>query len=277
MGIDRPTGAVALALALTPFNATAQEADADLAKAAQNPVAAVISLPLQENVLFGAGPHGDTVSVLNVQPVVPFTVGDWNIISRTIAPVIYAPDLVSGLPEQVNDPQGDDGSFGLGDINESLYFSPAAPGPVIWGVGPSLTLPTATDDSLGSERWSAGPAAVALAQPGPWTVGTLARQLWSFAGDDDRDDVSQLLLQPFVNYNFGAGWYAVSSPVITANWEADDDDDRWTVPVGGGLGRLFSVGGQTVNAQVQGFYNVEKPDLGPDWSLRFQMQFLFPK
>ena len=264
------------AAALLPNSVHGQEAP-DLAKAAQNPVAAMISLPLQENLLFGAGPHGDTVSVLNVQPVVPFTVGGWNIISRTIAPIIYAPDLVSGLPEQVNDPQGDDGSFGLGDINESVYFSPANPGPIIWGVGPSLTLPTATDDSLGSGRWSAGPAAVLLAQPGHWVVGALARQLWSFAGDDDRRDVSQLLIQPFVNYNFERGWYLVSSPIITANWEADDHDDRWTVPVGGGAGKIFRIGGQAMNASTQAFYNVEKPGLGPDWSLRLQLQFLFPK
>ena len=267
---------VAAVLAAWPSLASAQGGE-DLVKAAQNPVAAVISLPLQENLLFGAGPNGDTVSVLNVQPVVPFAAGGWNVISRTIAPVIYAPDLVSGLPEQVGDPQGDDGSFGLGDVNESVYFSPADPGPVIWGVGPSLTLPTATDDSLGSGRWSAGPTAVVLVQPGPWTVGALARQLWSFAGDDDREDVSQLLLQPFVSYNFGGGWFAASSPIITANWEADDHDDRWTVPVGGGLGRLFTVGGQAVNVSTQAFYNVEKPDLGPDWSLRLQVQFLFPK
>jgi hypothetical protein len=271
-------GRIALALTplLAPATAMSQEAGADLAKAAQNPVAAMISLPLQNNTLFGAGPHGDTTNVLNIQPVVPIRAGSWNVISRTIAPIIYLPDLVSGLPETVNDPQGDDGSFGLGDINQSFYFSPAEPGAVIWGVGPSLTLPTATDDSLGSEQWSAGPAAVALAMPGNWVVGSLVRQLWSFAGDDDRQDVSQLLIQLFVNYNFEQGWYAVSSPVITANWEADSDD-TWTIPVGGGFGKLFRIGGQAINAQVQGFYNVDKPEYGPDWSLRFQLQFLFPK
>ena len=135
---------------------------------------------------------------------------------------------------------------------------------MIWGVGPSLTVPTATDDSLGSEKWSAGPAAVALAMPGNWVVGTLIRQLWSFAGDDDRQDVNQTLIQPFVNYNFPGGWYAVSSPIITANWEASSDD-TWTVPVGGGLGKIFRIGGQAMNAQLQGFYNVERPEYGPDW------------
>lgn len=256
--------------------ATAQE-DADLAKAAQNPVAAMISLPFQNNTLFGVGPNDDGVAnVLNVQPVIPVTLGDWNLINRTIAPIAYLSDLSAGLPELPADPQGSGASFGLGDINHSVYVSPANSGPVIWGVGPSITLPTATDRSLGSGKWSAGPAAVALVTPGKWVVGSLVRQLWSFAGDNDRKDVSQLLIQPFVNYNMDEGWYLVSSPVITANWKAGDGD-RWTVPVGGGAGRIFSIGSQPVNAQMQAFYNVARSDLGPDWSIRFQLQFLFPK
>ena len=208
-------------LALT--SAAFAQDQADLAKAAQNPVAAMISLPFQNNTLFGVGPDDDVANVLNIQPVIPFTVGDWNIINRTIAPLIYLPDVTSGLPEL---PEGVNGgsTFGLGDINTSFYFSPAKPGPIIWGIGPSLTVPSATDENIGSEKWSAGPAAVALAQPGPWVIGSLVRQLWSFAGDSDRQDVSQLLIQPFVNYNMADGWYLSSSPIITANWEADSDD-----------------------------------------------------
>jgi hypothetical protein len=254
--------------------ALAQESG-DLAKAAQNPVAAMISLPFQNNTLFGVGPDDDVANVLNIQPVIPFTIGDWNLINRTIVPVIYLPDVTSGLPEL---PEGVSGgeTFGLGDINHSVYFSPADSGPVIWGIGPSLTIPTATDEKIGTEKWSAGPAAVALAQPGPWVIGSLVRQLWSFAGDGDRQDVSQLLIQPFVNYNMEDGWYLVSAPIITANWEADSDD-RWTVPVGGGFGKIFRIGNQPINAQVQGFYNVEHPQFGPEWIMRFQLQFLFPK
>ena len=266
---------LAAGLLLSPLPAAAQEGDA-LAKAAQNPVAAMISLPFQNNTFFGVGPHGDVANVLNIQPVVPLTFGEWNIISRTIVPVIYVQDLAPGLSDIANDPQGSDGSFGLGDINQTFYFSPVASGPVIWGIGPSLSVPTATDDSLGSEKWSAGPAAVALTMPGNWVVGTLARQLWSFTGDNDRQDVNQTLIQPFVNYNFPGGWYAVSSPIVTANWEADSDD-TWTVPVGGGMGRIFHIGSQAMNASAQAFYNVESPQYGPDWSLRLQLQFLFPK
>jgi hypothetical protein len=107
-------------------------------------------------------------------------------------------------------------------------------------------------------------------------IGGLVRQLWSFAGDSDRKDVNQLLLQPFVNYNMEDGWYLSSSPIITANWEADSDD-RWTVPLGGGFGKIFRIGNQPMNAQLQGFYNVEHPRYGPEWVMRFQLQFLFPK
>lgn len=257
-----------------PSLALAQD-QGDLAKAAQNPVAAMISLPFQNNTLFGVGPDDDVANVLNIQPVIPFTVGDWNIINRTIVPVVYLPDVTSGLPELPEGVSGGD-SLGLGDINHSIYFSPANSGPVIWGVGPSLSIPTATDKKLGTQKRSAGPAAVALAQPGPWVIGSLVRQLWSFAGDSDRQDVSQLLIQPFVNYNMDQGWYLVSSPIVTANWKADSDD-TWTVPAGGGFGTIFRIGDQPINAQLQGFYNVEHPQFGPEWVMRFQLQFLFPK
>ena len=188
------------------------------AAAAQNPVAAMYSLPFQNNIYGGVGPqHDATANVLNIQPVIPITVGDWNIISRTIAPLIYQPSLAT-LPSESFE-LGPFGSshFGLGDINQSFYFSPAKATEVIWGIGPSFNLPTATASALGSGKFSMGPAAVALIEPKPWVIGTLGRQLWSVGGPPL---VSQLLLQPFVNYNMEDGWYLVSSPIITANWEA---------------------------------------------------------
>ena len=121
-----------------------------------------------------------------------------------------------------------------------------------------------------------GPAAVALVTPKPWVIGVLGRQLWSVAGPNDRKDVSQLLLQPFVNYNLTAGWYLVSAPIITANWSADSSD-RWTVPVGGGFGKIFRIGSQPVNASLQGFDYPVRPEIGPHWAVRFQIQFLFPR
>lgn len=143
-------------------------------------------------------------------------------------------------------------------------------------MGPILSFPSATDEVLGAEKWSAGPTAVALKIQGPWVVGALANNLWSYAGDDDREDVNQFLFQYFINYNMPQGWYISSAPIITANWKADSGN-QWTVPVGGGVGKIFRIGKQPVNAQAQAFYNVERPDNGPDWTLRLQLLFLFPK
>ena len=240
----------------------------ELAKAAQNPVAAMISLPFQNNTTFGYGPDDDVQNVLNIQPVWPFKLNEkWNLISRTIAPVVYQPDL-----------PGVDGAFGLGDLNETLFFSPAAASKVIWGVGPTFTLPTATDDVLGSGKWSGGLGLVVLTMPGHWVFGTLITNQWSFSGDDDRADVNSMVLQYFVNYNFDKGWYFTSAPINTANWEVASED-RWTVPIGGGLGKIFKIGKQPVNAQASVYYNIVTPDNLPsgDWSLRLQFQFLFPK
>ena len=270
------TGILMIMSLLLVSHSTVQAADeAELRKAAQNPVASMISVPFQNNTLFGVGPDKDTVNVLNIQPVVPFQLGEWNLITRTIVPLLYVPDLVSGLPELPAGITGGD-TFGLGDINFSLYFSPAKPSKVIWGVGPSISFPTATDEVLGTRKWSAGPAGVLLFMPKPWVVGALARQLISFAGNDDRADVSQLLIQPFVNYNLPEGWYLVSSPAITNNWEGESGE-RWNVPIGGGAGRLFKLGKLPINAQTQAFYHIEHPRFGPNWALRFQLQFLFPK
>jgi hypothetical protein len=238
-----------------------------LAKAAQNPVADLISLPLQNNTNFGVGPGDDVQNVLNIQPVMPVELSEnWNLITRTIAPVIYQPELVPGYGSE----------FGLGDINTTLFLSPAKPGKIIWGVGPVFSFPTASDRVLGTDKWSAGPSAVVLTIRGPWVVGALANNLWSYAGDDDRKDVNQFLLQYFINYNLPKGWYISSAPIITANWKADSGN-KWIVPFGGGIGKIFRIGKQPVNAQVQAFYNAVKPDNGPDWTLRLQLQFLFPK
>ena len=266
-------------LSLSPMVAAQNTADGDgiieagedpqeeLAKAAQNPVADLISLPFQNNTNFNFGPENKTQNILNIQPVWPFSLTDeWNLITRTIVPVISQPALF----------RGDDRENGLGDTTFTAFFSPAEPGKWIWGAGPVLLLPTATDDKLGTDKWGAGPSAVVLTSDGPWLYGALFSQLWSFAGDNDRDDVNQSLVQPFVNYNLPDGWYLVSSPIITANWEADSSD-TWTVPVGGGFGKIFRIGRQPVNAQMQAFYNVETPDNGADWQLRLQWQFLFPK
>jgi len=243
--------------------AESQEA---LAKAAQNPVAKLISVPFQNDFNFGVGPREVTQWILNVQPVIPISLNeDWNLITRTIIPIINQPSPAAGIPS----------AFGLGDINPTFFLSPANSGKLIWGAGPTFTFPTATDSLLGSGKYSAGPAAVALTMQGHWVIGALANQQWSYAGWGD-NDVSAMLIQPFVNYNLPHGWYLTSAPIITANWEAGSGD-KWTVPVGAGVGKIQRFGKLPLNLQLSAFYNVEKPDNGPDWQLRFQIQFLFPK
>jgi len=239
----------------------------ELAKQTQNPLADLISVPFQNNIGFNLGPHDRTQNVLNIQPIIPFNLTDnWNLITRTIVPVIYQPDVLSNSG----------GEFGLGDINMTLFLSPSKPGKLIWGLGPIVSFPTATDKTLGTDKWSAGPSAVLLTTTGDWVIGVLANNVWSFAGDDDRDDVNQLLLQYFINYNFQGGWYLSSAPINTANWKADDGN-RWTIPIGGGGGKVFKLGKRPLNVSTQTFYNVEHPDFGPEWTLRLQLQFLFPK
>ena len=261
------------ATGVTQDAAADQKGGTDLRAAVQNPVGAMYSLPLKFNFDYGA-PNGEA-SFLNIQPVIPITVGDWNYINRIIAPLIDTPGQVTGTPEIPNPPPGD-GATGLGDINYSLFVSPAKPKGFIWGLGPSIMLPTASDAQLGSEKWSAGPTGVILVQPKWGTYGGLVRQLWSFAGEDDRASVNQTLFEPFLNYNLDKGWYLISDIIITANWQADSSD-RWTVPLGGGVGKLLKIGGQAINVRTEAYYNVEKPDSAPDWQWGFTVQFLFPK
>jgi len=166
-------------------------------------------------------------------------------------------------------------SMGWGDTTFTGFFSPKDSGKLTWGVGPVLLLPTATDDALGSDKWGAGPSVVLLAMPGKWVIGSLFSNVWSFAGSGDQD-INLFTWQYFINYNLPNKWYLTSAPIITANWEADSDN-TWTVPFGGGIGKIFNIGKQPVNGQVSVYYNIETPDFGPDWQLRLQLQFLFPK
>ncbi len=264
--------ALSLGLALAPTllaeDAPVGEASQEaLAKAAQNPIANMISVPFQNNFNFGLGPNNAMQYVLNIQPVIPISLSEnWNLITRTIMPIISQPSLAPGLPS----------ASGLGDINPTFFFSPAKSGEVTWGVGPTLTFPTATDSLLGNGKWCAGPAVVALTMQGPWVIGALANQQWSYAGWGN-NDVSAMLIQPFINYNLPHGWYLASGPIITANWKADSYN-RWTVPVGGGVGKIQRLGKLPLNIQLSAYWNAVTPQaMGADWQLRFQVQFLFPK
>ena len=281
---------VALAFALAPIPASAEEESeepdhylgdghldpgedevADLARAVQNPVADLISVPFQNNTNFDFGPRERTQNVLNIQPVVPFSLNDdWLMITRAIIPIVSQPSLFPGQ----------DRKNGLGDILLTGFLSPSDQdlwigGKVLWGAGPAILLPTATDNQVGPGQLGAGPSAVFIAMPGKWVIGSLFSQIWSFTGGSD---VDLFTWQYFVNYNLPDGWYLTSSPIITANWK-NKSSDTWTVPFGGGVGRVFRLGSlPPINSSLVAFYNVENPsNIGPDWTLRFTLQFLFPR
>jgi len=243
-----------------------------LQKATQNPVASLISVPVQNNTNFGVSPGYRTQDVLNIQPVVPIGISkDWNLIVRWIAPIVWQPvPNASGAPET--------GEYGLGDMQPTFFLSPKHTGKLIWGAGPIFQFPTATNTFLGQGKLGLGPSVVALTQPGHWTIGALANNVWSVAGSGSRPDVNQFLLQYFINYNMKKGWYITSAPILTANWEVSNG--RWIVPVGGGVGRIMKLGFQPVNISASFYGNAVHPQSGPSsssWSMRLQIAFLFPK
>ena len=284
MRIDRPPviAVCAVVFALAPCAAAlAQQAlqqetqqqdigeqETSLAKQSQNPVADLISLPFQVNTLFNIGDNDRVRNVTNIQPVIPIEAGPVNIINRLIFPLLYQPDL--------SEPSG--GTYGTSDTTYTAFFTPKTPGRLIWGAGPVVLMPTASDDRLGTGKWGLGPSVVALTMKGPWVVGGLVNQLWSVGGDEERADISSFLAQYFINYNLEGGWFITSAPIITANWKADDGN-KWVVPFGGGFGKVFRVGSQPMNFNTQVFYNAVRPDTLPNANVewRFQLNFLFPK
>ncbi|MBW1749709.1 MAG: neuromedin U [Deltaproteobacteria bacterium] len=239
-----------------------------LAKKAQNPIANMRSFKFQNNTNLGLGPDDSTQNMLNLMPILPFKLtDDILVITRTILPVVSQPDFLTPIGEGRVD--------GIGDASFQAFFSPMQ-SDVTWGVGPSFLIPTASDDSLGSEKWGAGISAILLDTPGRWVYGGIVSNVWSTGGTGEKD-VNLLTLQYFINYNFDHGWYVMTSPIITADWEADSDH-RWTVPIGLGFGKLFKVGSQNMTAQVSGYSNIITPDdYGAEWQVRAMLMFMFPK
>lgn len=259
--------AVAATALLAAAPAHAELSAEELAKLAQNPVGNLISVPFQNNSNLNAGPDKRTQNILNIQPVIPISVSDeWNIITRTIVPVISQP-----LPDGER-------SNGIGDTVLTAFLSPAKPGKWIWGAGPVLQIPTNSNSDLGNRNWGLGPSVVVLHldKGDPWVYGVLANNIWSLSDSGSGGSYNNGLIQPFVNYNFPGGFYVTSAPIITVNWKADRSQ-RWTVPLGGGVGKIFHLGRLPVNTQLSAYYNVVTPDDGPNWQIRAQVQFMFPK
>ena len=252
--------------ALTDEARTEEKSHGDLAKQSQNPVSSLISVPFENISSFNNGPNDAYVNVLNIKPVYPMNITeDWNWIHRAIVPVIYQGEIIDGIGSKT----------GLGDVVYQGFLSPAKPGKFIWGVGPTVAFPTGAE-RMTTDKWSGGPALVGLTMPGNWVVGALAFNIWSFAGNDDVPDVNQFSFQYFVNYNLPKGWYLSMSPTITADWKADSDN-RWTVPFGGGFGRVLKIGKQPVNASLKAYYNAWHPDDASNWNFALGLTFLFPK
>ncbi|HKP48982.1 MAG TPA: hypothetical protein VJU17_03125, partial [Gemmatimonadales bacterium] len=235
-----------------------------LAKATQNPVADLISLPFQFNFNTGGGFEDRTFFLLNFQPVIPVKglLQRWNIIARTIIPYVSMP---VGATRQ----------GGLGDIQGQFFFTPAKPGGLIWGVGPQFSVPTATADAVATGSWALGPTGLVLKSSGPWVAGALINNVWTFADQGDAPEVNQFLLQLFINYNFGKGWALASAPIITANWDAPNGEE-WTVPLGLGFSRTTAFNNRPMTIGVQYYHNVEHPTASAADVLRVQISLLYP-
>lgn len=238
---------------------------ADLAKQLNNPISSLISVPFQANWDFGFGDGEGQKFTLNIQPVVPISISeDWNVIVRTILPVIDQNGIYPGTGSQ----------SGLGNTTQSFFFSPKAPGPggIIWGLGPVGYYPTATDSLLGPEKWGLGPTFVALVQPGGWTIGILANQIWSVGGDSHEQNISAAFIQPFIVYTTKTHTSFGVNTEATYDWE----NEQWTIPLNAFVSQVFKVGKLPVSLQVGGRYYAETPTGGPEWGIRATFTLLFP-
>lgn len=257
------SGIAALFVAAQPALGAEEKdlSEIELAKQDQNPITRFYVMRFEDNVQLGFGPDDEPINFFRLQPLIPIELGkDWTLLTRAIIPIAHVP-----WPESTD---------GLSDVSLITLLTPSRSGHFAWGVGAGMLLPTATADLLGTGKWSAGPAAAGIYSRGPWVVGAIAQNFWSFAGDDDRSDVNTMTLRPIVNYNLPHGWYLTSSPSIAANWEADADE-RWLVPVGGGVGKVYSIGRQRMSTTLESYYHAVSPSIGPEWQLRVQHSFLY--
>lgn len=246
------------------------ESELNLAKSTQNPLAVNAearhyTLPFVNYSNFDNGISENTQNILDLKPVLPFPLStNYDLILKTIIPITHQ---ASGT--------GNGYINGIGDINPTAFVTPSMNSRLLWGLGPTLVLPTATNKALGAGKFSIGPELALIAMPDVWTFAILTYNIWSVAGPSDRPSINQFSFQYYITYNFQNGWYLTTQPNITSNWLAPTDD-MWTVPIGAGAGRLFSIGHQPINFSIQGYRNIIRPSAGPDWTLQLTLEFLFP-
>jgi hypothetical protein len=244
-------------------SATASGWPQELAKAKHNPFGEQITVPVQFSSSLDAGPSNGTAAGLNVQPAIPILLGqNLNLIAR--------PNLSLLASEQPNR------KVGFGDLELQTYLTPGFSDKWVWGIGADLQAPTATDEALGSGKWSAGPALGLIYLNGPWVNGLLANHVCSFAGESSRADVSQSTLEPVISYNFQSGWFLAFDSTMTADWNAPANK-RWTIPVGMDAGKAFQIGKLSLSLQFGTYYNIERAEGAAKWLVRLQVSFIFPK
>jgi len=250
-----------------PKPETKAEAEAratELAKAAQNPVADMNSIPVQFNWTSGGALGDETQQVINLQPVLPLPLDDdWNLISRTIVPMVNLPG------------PGVDRIKGIADIQEQLYLTPTKSTGVTYGFGPIISFPTATNPALETGQFALGPTFVILKIGKKWVYGAVANQLWRIAGSTSTEAINSFFVQPFINYNLRRGWAISSAPAITADWNAPSGQE-WTVPLGLGVSKITMIGKQPMNVLLQYYHNVTRPDNAGADVVRMQFTLLFP-
>lgn len=238
-----------------------------LVQQVQNPVSNLINVPFQDNTSYELGDHGQAQNILNIQPVYPIQLSKkLKLISRIILPITTQPNLANG----------NGSTNGIGDINATFFFSPVKSKKVSWGLGPVISVPTGTGYDITYGKWCIGPSGVVHYMKKNWVLGGIMNNIWSFAGQSNRESVNAFMFQPFVNYNLPEQWYFSFSPILTANWKASSGN-QWIVPLGLAIGKVFTFKKQPLNVIVGAYGNVVKPDIGPAWSTRIQIAFLFPK
>jgi hypothetical protein len=254
-------GVTLVLVAVCASATSAQEAGGALSQQKHNPLADSIILPATLGLGFGIGPGRDVESTVNFQPRIPFKLtDDWRVVTRSNVSILHVP--------------GPDDTTALGDVDVSLFLTPSKTAPWVWGVGPIVQFPTATDPELGTEKWSAGPTAALLYVDGPWVNGILVSHLWSFAGRSSREDVSLTQIEVQVSYTFASDWYIQTSPTISHDWKAPSGQD-WVIPIGIDVGRTFTIGGQGMSLQIGAYYNVKKPAAAADWVLETQFTLIY--